>query len=80
MGFLDSHTPLASARAGPLLRGFRAVGMNLAHFMHLHAHRVGAMTSDCSEIVASPTPLALAYRVHGECAARGSAPELASLR
>lgn len=46
MGFLDSHTPLASARAGPLSQGFQVVGLNLAHFLHLHAHRVGAMTSD----------------------------------
>ena len=80
MGFLDSHTPLASARAGPPLRSFQAVGTKLAHFLHLDAHRVGATTSGYKQTVASPTPLALAYRVHGECAARGSAPELASQR
>ncbi len=39
MGFLDSYTPLASARAGPLSRGFQVVGLNLAHFLRLDAHK-----------------------------------------
>jgi hypothetical protein len=34
MGFLDSYTPLTSARAGLMPRGFEAFAEEMARFMH----------------------------------------------
>jgi hypothetical protein len=42
MDFLDSHTPLASARAGLLPRGFKGVAGEMARFLHKGMHWVGA--------------------------------------
>jgi hypothetical protein len=79
-GILASYTPLADAPARPLRRDFQAFASDMARFMHftdapsLGAARWVDIVHGARRLARHPT------RVFQGRAARGSVPELVSLR